>query len=95
MLQQIMQRMGRFTLAFFLTSLISLASPSSWQKLDLLALSFRTVTSRRGGTVGRGGGGGGGGGGGLSSGGDGWASCLRFIQASRLAASRAWRPGPR
>ena len=88
-----MQRMGRFTLAFFLTSLISLASPSTWQKLDLLALSLTTVTSRRGGTAGGGGGSGGGGGGGLSSGGDGWAYSLPFIQA--LAASRAWRSGPR
>ena len=43
-----MQCLGRFTLAAFLTSLTSLASPSSWQKLDLLALSLTTVTSRRG-----------------------------------------------
>ena len=40
----------------------SLASPSSWQKLDLLVFSLTTVTNRRGGTAGGGGGGGGGGG---------------------------------
>ena len=39
------------------------ASPSSWQKLDLLLVfSLTTVTSRRGGASGGGGGGGGGGG---------------------------------
>ena len=37
------------------------ASPSTWQKLDLLlAFSLTTVTSRRGGAAGGGGGGGGG-----------------------------------
>ena len=40
-------------------SLTSLASPSNWQKLDLLALSLTTVTSRRVGAAGGGGGGGG------------------------------------
>ena len=43
----------------FVVSLTSVASPSSWQKLDLLALSLMTVTSRRVGTAGGGGGGGG------------------------------------
>ena len=42
---------------------LPVASPSSWQKLDLLALSLVTVTSRRVGTAGGGGSGGGGGGG--------------------------------
>ena len=37
-------------------SLTSLASPSNWQKLDLLALSLTTVTSRRVGAAGGGGG---------------------------------------
>ena len=73
-------------------SLTSLASPSNWQKLDLLALSLTTVTSRRVGAAGGGGGGEGGGGGCTSSGGDGWASCRRLFQASRLAASPFWRP---
>ena len=35
-------------------SLTSLASPSNWQKLDLLALSLTTVTSRRVGAAGGG-----------------------------------------
>ena len=39
----------------------SLASPSSWQKLDLLVFSLTTVTNRRGEGAGGGGGGGGGG----------------------------------
>ena len=98
------QCLGRFTLNTGVggddggeeeVSLTSLASPSNWQKLDLLALSLTTVTSRRVGAAGGGGRGGGGGGGCTSSGGDGWASCRRLFQASRLAASRAWRPGPR
>ena len=38
----------------------SLASPSSWQKLDLLVFSLTTVTNRRGEGAGGGGGGGGG-----------------------------------
>ena len=44
-------------------SLTSLSSPSNWQKLGLLALSWTTVTSRRVGAAGGGGGSGGGGGG--------------------------------
>ena len=43
-----------------------------------------------------GGGGGGGGGGGCGgTWGEDWFSSRRFTQAFRLAASRAWRPGPR
>ena len=69
-------------------------SPSSWQKVDREPAFLPTNLIKRDAEAGGGGGGSGGGGGG-GTWGDDWFSSLRFTQALRLAASRAWRPGPR
>ena len=70
-------------------------SPSSWQKVDTEPAFLPTNLMNRVAEAGGGGGGVGGGGGGGGTWGEDWFSSRRFTQAFRLAASRAWRPGPR